>query len=146
MGNRVKKTQWYPPHIVSLQNDEHVKIFERFTCETPKASSEEEITYFGSKLKRKPFQMTNEVSLAWDPKKKKDNSTDCISVRNNIFNQEKDKPVPAVSSFQYGRLKRYDMPSGEFRRSSFQKAVIHYRSGIHFETTGGAEEFNKTIF
>ncbi|XP_028133837.1 uncharacterized protein LOC114329022 [Diabrotica virgifera virgifera] len=78
------------------------------------------------------FNYTKTFPL-WDKRKNKDNANYLPDIRENIFEQEKDKPVPVLTSMTYGKLYNveYDKPEVIYRR---QHAIQDFqrRRGVLF--------------
>ncbi|XP_050305571.1 uncharacterized protein LOC126742809 [Anthonomus grandis grandis] len=119
------KATWYTP-IARLKNREEVwSRIENKGWKTIPMDLELEINYFNNRQQHSRlleydhyFAFTKTFPL-WDPKKAKDNRRFLPTIRENIFQQEKDKPVPALTSLNYGRttLTFYDEVETAFKRS-----------------------------
>lgn len=147
MSNTSKKVQWYTPNAIMRQREEQIRRFDKFENKTRKVQKEE-ISYFLNPTKSE-HRMVHALRehKRWDPKRKKENSADFTSIRKNIFDQEKEKVVSIISSFEYGRPCRmpYDMPT-ECRRRSFLKEFFSNRSNMGFRDRRHVSEYNKPIF
>lgn len=140
------KVEWFTPVAILRQTQERIRRLEKYSHK-PRIPIEKELTYFNShKAKLSRTHDTLKTSLPWDPKRKKENSANLISIRKNIFDQEKDKLVSIVSSFEYGRPSRtfYDM-STEYRRHSFYKEVFSNRSNFTSNDKQDVIEYIKPI-
>ncbi|KAH1007532.1 uncharacterized protein LOC109540480 [Dendroctonus ponderosae] len=119
------KATWLTP-TASLKNREEVwSRIENNGWKTIEMSLDPQITYFNNHQKHSRmleydhyFAFTKTFPI-WDPKKPKDNTRYLPNIRENIFQQEKNKPVPALTSLTYGRptLSTYDEVETAFKRS-----------------------------
>ncbi|XP_057669146.1 uncharacterized protein LOC130901643 [Diorhabda carinulata] len=129
--------EWFTP-IASQKIKEH--FWQKLEDSSPKAAPvglEKTITYFNNNKKDEHFQQydrffaSSRMFPLWDPRKTKENERYLPDIRENIYYEEKDKPVPVLSSMIYGsRIKSaYDRTGAEYRRINIMKDVKS-RSGV----------------
>ncbi|CAG9761277.1 unnamed protein product [Ceutorhynchus assimilis] len=119
------KGTWHTP-LASMKNREEVMgRIENKGWKTEKMSLKPEITYFNTVSSHVPLSLYDQYFAStktfplWDPKKPKDNSKYLPKIREYIYKQEKNKPVPALTSYTYGlsTLTFYDEIESAFKRS-----------------------------
>nr|CAI5825487.1 unnamed protein product [Callosobruchus analis] len=131
------KATWYTP-IASIKNKEEAwQRIDRKGWVAPKMDLEPEISYFNNNFKyeRLPeydlyFSYTKVFPL-WDERKSKDNRRYLPDIWENIYEQEKDKPVPAITSMTYGRPCRppYDYVDATYRKVN-ARTDFYRRRGV----------------
>ncbi|KAH0814284.1 hypothetical protein GEV33_008508 [Tenebrio molitor] len=94
------------------------------TTSSPKLDTSKPITFFNNPLKWQwsaeydRFFAYTKIFPLWDQRKPKDNCQYLPDIRENIYEQEKDKPVPVLTSYNYGLPCRrlLDQPETGYRR------------------------------
>ncbi|CAH1365117.1 hypothetical protein MTP99_001410 [Tenebrio molitor] len=118
------KAQWFTP-INAMKNKEEVWArLERSGWSSPKLDTSKPITFFNNPLKWQwsaeydRFFAYTKIFPLWDQRKPKDNCQYLPDIRENIYEQEKDKPVPVLTSYNYGLPCRrlLDQPETGYRR------------------------------
>ncbi|CAH1164409.1 unnamed protein product [Phaedon cochleariae] len=120
------KATWFTPIAVLKNRQEAWKKIDDNGWKAAPVDLDKEITFFNNNSQHRSlpeydlyFAYTKTLPL-WDERKNRDNRRFLPDIHENIFQQEKDKPVPALSSMNYGRPCRttYDKPEGTFRRQN----------------------------
>ncbi|KAL1514336.1 hypothetical protein ABEB36_003609 [Hypothenemus hampei] len=138
------KATWFTP-IARLKNREEVWTrIENNGWKTVKMDLDPEISYFNNKschsrmLEYDHYFAYTKTFPLWDPKKPKDNTPDLRTIRKNISEQEKDKPVPVLTSLNYGRMTL--IPYGEVE-TTFKRFTA---TNDFYRKSGGLELDDKT--
>ncbi|CAG9854352.1 unnamed protein product [Phyllotreta striolata] len=130
--------QWHHPNLVKMFGDEITDYLENTCWNPPKPPElEKKITYFNN---TSTHHRTREYDLyfaftkvfpLWDQRKNRCNRMFIPDVRENIFEQEKHKQFPVVTSMIYGRPCRvpYDTSEPAFRRANVM-ADFRRRTGV----------------
>ncbi|KAJ8926112.1 hypothetical protein NQ315_009969 [Exocentrus adspersus] len=95
----------------------------------PKLDLDKELNYFDNETQYQTlseydlFFSNTKVFPLWDERKPRENRQYLPDLRERIYEQEKDKPVPALTSMTYGRPCRcfYDDLETKFRRHTATK-------------------------
>ncbi|XP_044265957.1 uncharacterized protein LOC123012177 [Tribolium madens] len=124
MGSR-GKAQWHTPINVIKNKQEVWTVLENTGWKPEKIDTAKTITFFDNPMKRQHrsaeydlFFAYTKVFPLWDPRKPKDNCQYLRDIRENIYQQEKAKPVPVLTSLNYGLTARrlLDQPETCFKR------------------------------
>ncbi|KAJ8949525.1 hypothetical protein NQ314_008224 [Rhamnusium bicolor] len=126
------KATWYTPYIALRQKEIAWQKLDNGGWVAPKVDLSERITYFNNVAK---YKRSSEYDLffsyqktfpLWDKRKIRDNRPYLPDIHEHIFQEEKDKPVPVLTSMNYGRPCRvqYDETETKFRR---QNATADFR-------------------
>ncbi|XP_063905687.1 uncharacterized protein LOC135124506 [Zophobas morio] len=107
------KAQWFTPTAAMKNKAEVWTKLENSGWKPPKHDTSKPMTYFNNTTKvheRTPeydlFFAYTKVFPLWDQKKLKDNCQNKRDIWENINEQEKNKPIPILSSFNYGLAAR----------------------------------------
>ncbi|KAK9892071.1 hypothetical protein WA026_018269 [Henosepilachna vigintioctopunctata] len=129
---------WETNNVVPTENEKGTVKYEEFRpinvvllykkfvelCQPPPVPLEPRMTYFNNKPTHKwkaeydHFFAYTKIFPLWDRRKAKCNGVYLPDIHENIFQQEKDKPVPVLTSMEYGRPCRpfYDIRENYCRR------------------------------
>ncbi|KAG5871405.1 hypothetical protein JTB14_004957 [Gonioctena quinquepunctata] len=118
--------QWFTPIAVQKNKNQIYQKLEDTCWKAQPLNLTKEINYFNNDSQHTSlpqydiyFSYTHTLPL-WDIRKIRDNRSYLPDIRENIFEQEKHKPVPALSSMIYGRPCRvpYDISESTHRRKN----------------------------
>ncbi|CAH1113994.1 unnamed protein product [Psylliodes chrysocephalus] len=116
--------EWHHPNHVKAYYDAITSKLEDTCWNPPRPDSTKKLTYFNNVSEHTRakeydlyFAYTKKYPL-WDQRKNKENRLFVPDVRENIFQQEINKPFPVVTSMTYGRPCRpaYDASDPLYRR------------------------------
>ncbi|XP_023018108.2 uncharacterized protein [Leptinotarsa decemlineata] len=120
------KATWYTPIAVLKNKQEGWQKIEDTCWKAPPVDLTKEINYFNNDFQHHSlpeydlyFAFTKTLPL-WDERKGRDNRSYLPDIHDNIFEQEKLKPIPALTSMNYGRPCRvpYDVSDITYRRQN----------------------------